>query len=36
MNNPITNIIQADDLIKLALREDISQEDVISLAFSMI
>ncbi|MBO5328374.1 MAG: carboxylating nicotinate-nucleotide diphosphorylase [Clostridia bacterium] len=28
MNNPITNIIQADDLIKLALREDISQEDV--------
>ena len=28
MNNPITNIIQADDLIKLALREDISKEDV--------
>lgn len=28
MNNPITNILQADELIKLALREDISQEDV--------
>lgn len=28
MNNPITNILQADELIKLALCEDISQEDV--------
>lgn len=28
MNNPITEKLQADELIKLALREDISNEDV--------
>lgn len=28
MNNPITNVLNADELIMLALREDISQEDV--------